>query len=300
MLLLFFLWVICVFFCHLVDFPGAGLCLCLVGSFWIPSSVVQGTIVDLITLKLVICCYQTPTALPVGPVKVLMTSHCFHQVLSTKTHATLLLSSCFFFWVTKYKPCFFVLCLIGYQYSGFIPKNWFYFVNYDKPERSLRRMEGGDWWVQMAMLGGRGVNPCSAFQKHDARSFVMLHTFWAPLPPSQFNFIGNCDGRIKTNAVLIGNTQLETHEAIFYVSNPGLPSLSLSESVSLAPSGFWQRHWCKVPLFHLEVKYEPRTCARQSPGGERLVDHGGKSHCGFHWKIRTGDGNAFDKRGWIL
>ena len=43
-----------------------------------------------------------------------------------------------------------------------------------------------------------------------------------------------------------------------YFSNPGLPPLSLS--VSVLVSGSWQLYSsCKVPLFHLMLKYEPRT-----------------------------------------
>lgn len=44
-----------------------------------------------------------------------------------------------------------------------------------------------------------------------------------------------------------------------YFSNPGLPPLSLSVSV-LASGSCWQYSSCNVPLFHLMLKYEPRTC----------------------------------------
>lgn len=43
-----------------------------------------------------------------------------------------------------------------------------------------------------------------------------------------------------------------------YFSNPGLPPLSLS--VSVLVSGSWRLYSsCKVPLFHLMLKHEPRT-----------------------------------------
>ena len=69
------------------------------------------------------------------------------------------------------------------------------------------------------------------------------------LPQSQYHlcFIGNIDERIKTNAVLIGNTSLEKHEGVFQIQGfPLVPCVSV-----LASGSSWNCSSCKVPLFHL-------------------------------------------------
>lgn len=48
-----------------------------------------------------------------------------------------------------------------------------------------------------------------------------------------------------------------------YFSNPGLPPLSLLVSV-LASGSCWHNSSCKVPRFHLMLKFEARTCAVES------------------------------------
>lgn len=102
-----------------------------------------------------------------------------------------------------------------------------------------------------------------------ARSFLMFHTLWA-LSLLWANltcvFIGNIDGGNENKCSF--DRKHIAGKAWGYFSNPGLPPLSLSVSV-LKSGSCWLCSSCKVPLFHLMLKYEYSTSHNPT---ESLVD----------------------------